>query len=791
MATKKRQTARRKNSAAKRARSGSAAHKKRSTRSSAHTGVARRWFGRAFVLVTLTIVATVVWLDYRIVSAFEGRRWDLPARVYARPLELAAGVPLSAGDLEGHLRDLGYKAVSGGAPRPGSYYRRGESFRILTRAFPFWDGRQSSLSAQVDLAAGSVRSIRTTEGDPLGTLRLDPKALGTVFPGAAEDRLILAPEEIPELLRAALVSTEDRRFDSHWGIDPRAIVRAAGVNLKAGKIEQGGSTLTQQLVKNYFLTSRQTWPRKLQEAVMAVLLELHYSKDDILTAYVNEIYLGQDGRRAVHGFGLGSQFYFGKALADLQAQELALLVAVIRGPSWYNPWRHPERARERRDRVLDYLAAAGAIEASAATAAAARPLGLRRAGAEGADYTPAFLALVRRQLARDYGADDLSQAGLMVFSTLDPMVQTAAEQALDSGINRAETRGLGSELEGAVVVTHPHTGEVLAAIGGRRLRFDGFNRAIDARRPIGSLVKPVVYLTAIETGRYSLATPVEDVPVTVALDGGKTWSPRNFSGTPHGPVPVVRALAESMNLAAVNTGLDVGVDLVAHRLGELTGQDPPTANPALLLGAVDYSPLDVAELYGVLASGGFRTPLRAVLEVSDSTGGALERYRLDVRAVADPPAVDQVVQAMQQTFERGTAKRAALAEGLHAAGKTGTTDGGRDSWFAGFTGDRLAVVWIGRDDNAETRLTGSSGALPVWTELMNRLPTAGLAGQSAAGQAIVQIDYATGRLVRAECADAISVRLPQDTKLVVDPACDPGRQSLVERGKEWLKRLTR
>jgi penicillin-binding protein 1B len=791
MAQKKRQPARRKSSSRKTTRSGSAARKKRSSSDKRRRNATRRWLGRAGLLLVVSAAAIVVWLDYRIVSAFEGRRWDLPARVYARPLELAAGLPLSAAALEGHLKDLGYKAVSGEAPRPGSYFRRGESFRILTRAFPFWDGHQGALSAQVDLAAGAVRRLRAADGETLGTLRLDPKALGTVFPGAAEDRLILSPEEIPALLRAALVVTEDRRFDSHFGVDPRAILRAAGANLKAGKIEQGGSTLTQQLVKNYFLTSRQTLPRKLQEAVMAVLLELHYSKEEILTAYVNEVYLGQDGRRAVHGFGLGSQFYFGKSLTNLQTQEIALLAAVIRGPSWYNPWRHPERAKERRDRVLGYMASAGVITEQDAAAAASRPLGLRKAAAGTADYTPAFLALVRRQLARDYGADDLAQAGLMVFSTLDPMVQTAAEEALETGIRSAEARGLGSRLEGAVVVTHPHTGEVLAAVGGRRLRFDGFNRAIDARRPIGSLVKPLVYLTAMETGRYSLATPVEDVPVTVALDDGSTWSPRNFSGTPHGRVPVVRALAESMNLAAVNTGLDVGVDLVAHRLGELTGGDAPAPNPALLLGAVDFSPLDVAELYGVLASGGFRTPLRAVLEVSDASGNALERYPLNVRAAADPAAVDQVVQAMQQTFERGTAKSAAVPPGLRAAGKTGTTDGGRDSWFAGFTGDRLAVVWIGRDDNEQTRLTGSSGALPVWSEIMTRLPTTSLVGHTGAEQASVQIDYATGRLVRAGCADAISVRLPEDTELEVDPACDPGRQSIVERGKEWLKRLTR
>lgn len=746
---------------------------------------------RAVFAGLVALAAWTVWLDYRIVTAFEGRRWDVPARVYARPLELATGLPVSADALEGHLRDLGYTKLSGEDPKPGGYFRQGTSFRILTRAFPFWDGQRDPVMAQVDLEKGAIRQLRGPEGNTLGTLRLDPKALGTIVPGIAEERLILRPEDVPAGLRAALIAIEDRRFEEHHGVDLRAIARAARANVRAGRIEQGGSTLTQQLVKNYFLDSRQTLPRKLQEAVMAVLLELHYSKDDILTAYANEIYLGQEGRRSIHGFGLGSQFYFGEPLADLELHELALLAAVIRGPSWYNPWRHPERVRERRDLVLERMSAAGAVSPDEAAAAASRPLGLRASGSGPTDYTPAFLSLVRRQLARDYSAADLARAGLVVFTTLDPMAQQAAEQALEQGIRRLESQGLGSKLEGAVVVTHPHTGEVLAAVGGRRLRFDGFNRAIGARRPIGSLVKPFVYLTAAETGRYSLASTVQDVPVTVRLDNGEAWTPRNFSGRPHGPVSMMRALAESMNLAAVNTGLDVGVDLVAHRLGELTGREDLAANPSLLLGAVDYTPLEVAELYGILATGGFRTPLRAVLEVSDPDGRALERYRLRVRAAADLSATDQVVQAMEQAFVRGTARSANLPGGLRAAGKTGTTDGGRDSWFAGFTGDRLAVVWLGRDDNAETRLTGATGALRVWADLVSSMPVASLSPQPDPDAVTVHVDYGSGLLVRPGCGDDVAVRLPRRTELSVDPDCDPGRQSIVERGKEWLKRWVR
>ena len=754
-------------------------------------GTAGRWIRRAAVAGVLALGAWVAWLDYRIVAAFEGRRWDLPARVYARPLELAAGLPVTADALEEHLNDLGYRLLSGEDPRPGSYYRRGASFRILTRAFPFWDGPREPVMAQVDVDRGAIRRLRTPEGNDLGTLRLDPKALGTILPGVSEERLILTPDEVPAGLRAALIATEDRRFEEHHGVDLRAIARAARANVKAGRIEQGGSTLTQQLVKNYFLDSRQTLPRKIQEAVMALLLELHYSKDEILTAYANEIYLGQEGRRSIHGFGLGGQFYFGKALADLEVHELALLAAIIRGPSWYNPWKHPDRARQRRDLVLEQMAAVGALSSEDAATAVTRPLGLRAAGSGPADYTPAFLALVRRQLARDYSPADLAQAGLVVFTTLDPMAQQAAEAALERGIRRAEGEGLGTQLEGAVVVTHPHAGEVLAAVGGRRLRFDGFNRAIDARRPIGSLVKPFVYLTAAETGRYSLASTVQDVPVTVRLDNGDTWAPENFSGRAHGPVSLMRALAESMNLAVVNTGLDVGVDLVAHRLGELTGREGLTPNPSLLLGAVDYTPLEVAELYGILATGGFRTPLRAVLEVSAPDGRALERYPLQVRAAAERSATDQVVQAMEQTFVRGTARSAVLPDGLRAAGKTGTTDGGRDSWFAGFTGDRLAVVWMGRDDNSGTRLTGARGALRVWADLVAATPVAGLSPQPDPDAVTVHLDYGTGLLVKPGCGDDVAVRLPRRTELTVNPDCDPGRQSLVERGKEWLKRWTR
>lgn len=733
-------------------------------------------------LLVIALLAWVLYLDRKIITQFEGRRWSLPAQVYAEPTDLYVGQSLSADTLEMELRRLGYHRAAR-ARDPGAYTRSGEHIELVSRRFAFWDGLQESQHLTISTRGRVIIGMTAADGEEIPVFRLDPLLIGSIFPIHGEDRIVVTPQEVSALLPAALKVVEDRQFDAHFGVDFSAIARAAWVNLRAGHIAQGGSTLTQQLVKSYFLDNRRTFSRKSEEAIMAMLLEAHFEKQDLMNAYINEIYLGQDGRRAIHGFGLASYFYFGKPLAELQLHEVALLVAIVRGPSYYDPRRHPQRARERRDLVLDLMARHGVIEAGAARLAARQPLGVLGADSRSGGYYPAFLDLVRRTLRRDYREEDLTEAGLRIFSTLDPRVQDQAEKSLAVELERLDrTRRQDGQrkLEGVIVVTAPQNGEVIAMVGGRAAGFDGFNRALDARRSIGSLVKPVIYLAAIKSGRYNAATLIEDGPVEVKLADGKLWRPQNISRQYYGPVPLVRALAQSMNLATVHLGLEVGLSKVTREFLLLGLEKEPPQLPAVLLGAIDVSPLEVAQLYNAFAGGGFSTPLRAVRAVVDESGRPLKSFALEITPVADPQAVYEVNRMLVQVMENGTARaaRSRIPANLVVAGKTGTSSDYRDSWFAGFSGNHLAVVWIGYDDNEPTGLTGATGSLAVWTRLMSSIDTASWSAALPEGLEEASIEFATGLAALPGCGeDVIMIAVPRGARIPARAGCEPESES--------------
>ncbi|MBL8268193.1 penicillin-binding protein 1B [Steroidobacter sp.] len=757
--------------------------------------------GVALALGVFAIVFTV-WvftLDRKITSQFEGRRWTLPAQVYAEPTELYAGQAFSADTLEQELQRLGYQRVDK-PQHPGSYSRQGTRVDLINRRFQFWDVLQEPQLLTINTRGAAIEDMRNGRNEEVPIFRLDPLLIGSIFPIHGEDRVVVTPEEVSTLLPSALKVVEDRKFDTHMGVNFSAITRAAWVNLRAGQIEQGGSTLTQQLVKSYFLDNRRTLSRKIEEAIMAMLLEVHFSKQDLMNAYINEIYLGQDGRRAIHGFGLASQFYFGKPLAELQLHEVALLVAIVRGPSYYDPRRHPKRARERRDMVLKLMAEHGVIAPEMAKKAARRELGIVSAGSQvGGGYYPAFLDLVRRTLRRDYREEDLTEAGLRIFSTLNPMVQTQAEKALTQELDRLEkmprkTKSK-SPLEGVVVVTAPQNGEVVAMVGGRQASFAGFNRALDAKRSIGSLVKPVIYLAAVESGNYHAASIIEDGPVSVKLQNGQLWEPKNISKEFYGPVPLVRALAQSMNLATVNLGLAVGLPKVTREFVALGLEKEPPQLPSVLLGSLDVSPLDVAQLYNAFANGGFSTPLRAVRSVLDADGESLKSFALEVTPVASPEAVYQVNRMMVEVIEHGSGRsaRATIPPTLTVAGKSGTSSDYRDSWFAGFSGGHLAVVWIGHDDNTSTGLTGSSGSLAVWSRLMANLGTTSWSAPLPESLEETWIEFPTGLGARPDCGEQpIAIAVPKGTQLPMQPSCSTNVfGEFGEKAKEWWRGVTR
>ena len=747
---------------------------------------------RALTIGTLLVAAGVgLWmlqLDRMITSTFEGRRWSVPARVFALPLELYAGRALSAEQFVLELDRVGYRA--GSTRDPGGYLRDGRRVEVHLREFAFSDGRRRPVRVRVSFEADRIERIRRLrDRATVDLVRVEPPVIGSIFPSHGEDRLIVEPGEAPELLLEALKAVEDRNFDTHHGFDPKAIARAALVNLRAGSVEQGGSTLTQQLVKNYFLDGRRTLERKVRELAMAVILEFRFEKADLLNAYVNEVYVGQDGARAVHGFGLGSQYYFGKPLADITPAEAALLVALIRGPSYYNPFRHPARARDRRDLVLRKMEEADLITDFQLETALASSLGVERRARRAGRYYPAFMDLVRSQLRRDYDPELLASNGFRIFTTLDPVVQESAELALQETLDATEAaRGIEADtLQGAVVVVHAQTGEVQAVVGSRDVGGAGFNYAVDGRRPIGSLVKPLVYLSALEADpSLHLASVVDDAPVRLREPNGAIWAPSNFSGGPRGEVPLFRALAQSLNLATVAVGMAAGVEDVAERIGTLLEIDAPPAYPSLLLGATDLSPVQVARLYAVFAGGGFPAPQKTILAVEDRGGGQLDRFPLEMQQTTDPATVLAIDHALGLVMRRGTGRSSRFAQ-RGVAGKTGTSDEYRDAWFAGFDAARLAVVWVGYGDNRPTGLTGSSGALPVWDALMARLPLAPLTLPPPAGHGLRYVDWDTGRRAAEDCGDPVVLPLPSSASVRSLPGCANLVESLGERIRAWLE----
>jgi penicillin-binding protein 1B len=722
----------------------------------------------------------------RIAREFDDRAWNVPAQVFAAPVELYEGRKLSADDLAAELLRLAYGPVSGSIA-PGFFRRNGNAIDVGRRAFDYDGERVPPETLHVEFRNGQISALEDGSGRTVPVARLEPLMIGNIFAAHGEDRIILTPGEVPELLTESLKAVEDRRFDTHLGIDARAMLRAALANVRAGEISQGGSTLTMQLVRSYFLSNRQTYTRKIREALMSLVLELRHSKDEIMLAYVNEIYLGQDGARAIHGFGLASRFYFGKALVELDVHEIALLVTIVRGPSYYDPRRNPERALARRSLVLGAMRDAGLIDDASHAAANARALDLVPPQGRRTAYYVSFMDLVRRQLRGEYSERDLERGGLKIYATLDSTIQAAAEEALVAELARLQ--GNRAELEGAVVVTSPHSAEIRALVGGKRVAFGGFNRALDARRQIGSLIKPVVYLAALESGRHSLATQVLDEPITVPLGNGRTWSPQNIDGETHGEVTAVRALAESLNLATVQLGLDVGLERVARQLERLGTEPPSPVYPSLLLGAVELTPIEVAQLYNTLANGGFHAPLRAVHSIVDGEGRTLRRHSIEIEQVVDPVSVYALNQGLVQVMERGTGRSAQrlLPAGFEAAGKTGTSDGLRDSWFAGFSSDYLAVTWVGNDSNEPVDLTGGTGAAQIWARILASIATTPYDLPPPAGARNVWIDYDTGLSTNERCPAAVYIAIP--TREVPPEAVDCGstRTRVGGRLRQWIR----
>ncbi|ALM69962.1 penicillin-binding protein 1B [Vibrio vulnificus] len=676
---------------------------------------------KAGLALVAVLIFVGIYLDSVVKQRFEGQLFQLPTVVYARIQTLYAGENVSRPELQKELDILNYRKVS--QPRyPGEYSSSSSKIELIRRPFEFVDGPEADRHVMLHFDASSLTRIQSLEskGD-LGYLRLEPKMLGMLEKDTDEQRLFLRREQFPEIMVDALLVTEDRDFYQHDGVSPLAIARAMFVNLKAGRTVQGGSTLTQQLAKNLFLTQDRTLWRKVREAYIALILDYRYSKDRILEAYLNEVYLGQSGKQAIHGFGLASRYYFGQPIQELRIDQLAMLVGMVKGPSYYNPVRFPERTKERRDLVLRLMMQQNMLTASEYDQAASRPLDIQDIPRI-ASRQPAYFQQLSMELREKVGEAFQSETGLRVFTSLDPISQDKLEKAISKKVPELG-KVAGNELEAAAVAVDRTSGEIRAMVGGKRTGYDGFNRAINASRPIGSLVKPAVYLTALEQPeKYTLATTLQDTPLSLKGSKGSVWEPRNFDRQFRGDVPLYQALAKSLNVPTVRLGMQLGIDQVSDTLARLgVNRNEIRPVPSMFLGAFSLTPLEVAQMYQTLTNSGRKAPLTALRSVVDLEGHVLYQSLPKSSPAVNEQAAWLTTYAMKQGVAQGTGRYLQNQFAWAAlAGKTGTSNDSRDSWFVGVDGREVTTIWLGRDDNQPTKLTGASGALRVYAEYLKQ-----------------------------------------------------------------------
>lgn len=650
-----------------------------------------------------------------------------PTQFYARPVVIERGANLARASVEEHLRRLGYeRSRSSRGVAIGEYYLGRRTWTIGRRMFRHQQWVDSGGTAIVQLASGSrVSSLRDGDGRPLRAVVLEPEPLGPVGGRSGELRLPVDLTDVPPHLVDAVLTIEDQRFFTHGGLDLRRVVGAAIANLRAGQIVQGASTLTQQLAKNLYLSARRSPVRKLREAMMALALEARYEKQEILRAYLNEIYLGQDGALAIHGVGSAARYYFGKDVSQLDLGEAALLAGIIRGPNLYSPLRHPDAARERRDLVLSLMAERGLVSEQARHTAERATLHLRRAR----DRTLAgryFSDYLAQQLAAQYGRDVLDQ-GLAVFTTLDMRLQRAAEHAVSRGLEQLEARYRrlargGSPLQAALVALDPRTGEILALVGGRDYATTQFNRAVNALRQPGSSFKPIVAMAALATAQtdtadeqhtFTLATLLEDEPLAVQTPAG-LWEPENYDNRFRGRITVRDALERSLNVPFARLGLALGPERIARTAKKLGIESELHPVPSLALGSSEVTPLEMTRAFGVFAAQGYRADLNTTIGVLDRRGNVLSRMTVSGEQVYSPAEAYLITSALEGAVERGTG-RGLRSMGFRGpvAAKSGTTNGFRDAWFIAYTPTLSVGVWVGFDDGRGIGLPGSSAALPI------------------------------------------------------------------------------
>jgi penicillin-binding protein 1B len=688
--------------------------------------------GLAF-LVMVVFVALLGFVGYTYVvvtKKFDSARvWDLPSRVYSDATPIVAGMRYPRSLLEPKLNHVGYREVKARVENPGEYRYIGDDLEIFLNNFEYPDMEFHAMPVLLEMEGARVRSIkRLSDNITLRGVRIEPELITSIYNNEMEDRVPVSLQAVPKVLTEAIIATEDRSFYSHEGISIRGILRAIWIDLRSKSLAAGGSTLTQQLVKNLYLNPERSFRRKAQEAVMALLLEMRYSKDEILEGYLNEIYLGQNGSVQIVGVEQASQVYFGKKVTYLTLPEAATLAQMIRSPNVLSPLKNPDRAKARRNLVLKQMFDQRRISEREYQEAIAAPLTVSRFP-KMSRSAPFFVDLVLKQLRETYPETQLTTEGLRIFTTLDTIMQRSAEEALDNGIANLNkkykhVRSSATPLEGVVLTIQPGTGYVKALVGGRNYSKTQFNRAIQARRQPGSLFKPFVYVTAMDPSRgeqaLTASTMLDDSPISVQA-GNAVWKPQNYDNRFHGRVTVRAALAHSYNIPAVRAAIDAGVPNVIRTASSIGVESKLQPYPSVSLGSFEVTPLEIAYAYSVFANLGVKAEPVAILAVV-KRNGTLESRNVKMKRVA-PASVSYVMNdILKDVFDYGTAARARSLGFEHAyAGKTGTTNNYRDAWFIGYSPRILSLVWVGYDDGHSVRLAGGDACVPIWTRHMNRI----------------------------------------------------------------------
>jgi penicillin-binding protein 1B len=690
--------------------------------------------GLAF-LVMIAFVALIGFVGYSyiiITKKFDSaRRWDLPSRVYSDATPFVPGIRYPRAMLEPKLNHVGYREVKRRVENPGEYRYVGGNLEIFLNNFEYPDMEFHAMPVLVEMDEGTVSAIkRLTDGVTLRGVRIEPELITSIYNNEMEDRVPVSLDAVPKVVTDAVMATEDRNFYRHEGISIRGILRAAYQDIRQKSLSAGGSTLTQQLVKNLYLTPERTFRRKAVEALMAVLLDARYTKDEILEAYLNEIYLGQNGSVQIVGVEMASQVYFGKKVTYLTLPEAATLAGIIRSPNVLSPLKYPERAKPRRDTVLGLMKEQGRISEREYTEAMASPLTVTRFP-KTSRSAPFFVDFVMQQLRATYPETQLETEGLRIFTTLDTLMQRSAEQALDTGIGDLTKkykyiRTADAPLEGVVVTIQPGSGYVKALVGGRNYGKTQFNRATQARRQPGSLFKPFVYITAMDPSRgqdaLTASTVLDDSPIAVP-SGAAVWRPQNYDNRFHGRVTVREALAHSYNIPAVRAAINAGVPNIIRTANDIGVESKLQPYPSISLGSFEVTPMEIAYAYSVFANLGVKAEPVSILAVVNSEGKLLETRQVKMKRVAPAGACYVMNDVLKDVFTYGTAGRVRSLgfDTTSFAGKTGTTNNYRDAWLIGYSPRILTLVWVGFDDARSVRLAGGDACAPIWTAHMKRI----------------------------------------------------------------------